>query len=99
MDIAVGPVLGAHVVEVVAGCELAPVGDDVVDVFELLGVTLGLDLDHAALEDFFDAVGFFQGVGLHGVAAPGGEVSFGVGPGDVFGDIVDADGIELFEGF
>lgn len=29
VDIAVGPVLGAHVVEVVAGGELAPVVDDV----------------------------------------------------------------------
>lgn len=40
VDIAVGPVLGAHVVEVVARGELAPVGDDVLDVLELLGIAL-----------------------------------------------------------
>lgn len=36
---------------------------------------------------------------LHGVAAPGGEVAFGVGPGDEVGDIVLADGGEVLEGF
>ena len=99
MDIAVGPVFGAHVVEVIAGRELAPVGDDVFDFFELLGVGFGFDLDHAVFEDFFDAVGFFEGVVLHGVASPGGKIAFGVGPGDEVGDIVFADGFELLQGF
>lgn len=80
VDIAVGPVFGAHVVEVVAGGEFAPVGDDVFDFLDLLGVGFGFDLDHAIFEDFFDTVGFFECVVLHGVASPGGEVAFGVGP-------------------
>ena len=31
VDIAVGPILGAHVVEVIAGGEFSPVGEDVFD--------------------------------------------------------------------
>lgn len=45
MDIAVGPVFGAHVVEVVAGGEFAPVGDDVFDFFFAFVIAGGFDLD------------------------------------------------------
>ncbi len=80
VDIAVGPILGTHVVEVVAGGEFSPIGEDVFDFGRLLWVGLGFDLDYAVFEDAFNAVGFFECVVLHGVASPGGEVAFGVGP-------------------
>src|SRR5580765_5293191 len=61
VDVAVGPVFGAHVVEVVGGGQLAPVGQQ---------KWVGLFLDHA-----FELVKLVQGVGLHGVAKPGGQIA------------------------
>ena len=80
MDVAVGPVFGAHVVEVVAGGEFAPVVDDVLHLDFAFGVAGGFDFDEAFFDVLFDFVGFFEGVVLHVVATPCGEVAFGVGP-------------------
>ena len=69
MDVAVGPVLCAHVVEVVAGGELAPVFEDV-------GVAGGVAFSYW----FFEAVELGCGVVLEWVAEPRGEIAFRVGP-------------------
>lgn len=99
VDIAVGPVLGAHVVEVVACGEFAPVVDDVFHFDFAFGIAGCFDFDEAFFDCAFDFVGFFEGVVLHVVAAPCGEVAFGVGPRDELGDVVDSDGVESFECF
>ncbi len=98
VDIAVGPVFGAHVVEMVACGEFSPVVEEVGHLGFLFFGGGRLGFNDAVFDEFFEAIGFFEGVVLHGVASPGGEVAFGVGPGDVVGDIVFADGIELLEG-
>ncbi len=68
VHVAVGPVLRAHVVEVVRGLELAP-GVDKAGVFRRL---------HGLL----DVVDRLERRVLDGVALPGRKVSFGVGPRD-----------------
>lgn len=74
----VGPVLGGHVVKVVAGGQAAPV-------IEEGGVAFFFD-------GAFEFVEFVEGVGLHGVAEPGGEVFVVVDPGGHVGDVEIAGG-------
>ena len=80
MDLAVGVVLGGHVVDVVGGGKAAEVVED-------LRVAVVLD-------GFFEAEELAGGVGLHGVAEPGGQVPGGIGPRDGIGDVqgAEADG-------
>lgn len=73
VDGAVGEVLGAHVIGVVAGGETTPIA-------EQYGIVLGL-------HDTLELEQLLQGVGLHGVAEPGGEVAGLIGPADGVGDV------------
>lgn len=79
MDVAVVEVFCAHIVDVVGGLEFAPVVDEV-------GVLGGEDLG-------FEVVDVAHGFVLHGVAEPGREVAFGVGPGDGVGHGDFTDGL------
>jgi hypothetical protein len=96
VDVAVGPVLRAHVVEVVGGGELAPVLEDVRGVC-WRGVAGGFCVA-AALTVGPSSGRLLEGVVLHGVAAPGGEVALGVGPGDEVRHVVLADRVKLAPG-
>ena len=80
VDVAIGPVLGAHVVEVVGGGEFPPVFEQVLGLGHGGAVAGFLGGGVGAFDGGFEAVGVVEGVCLHGVAAPGGEVALGVGP-------------------
>src|SRR6266576_6790239 len=71
--VAVGPVFGAHVIEMVGGGELAPIGQQ---------NRVGFLLD-----DALQLIELVQRVGLHGVAEPRRQIALGVGPGNHVGDV------------
>ena len=77
VDVAVRPVLGAHVIEVIAGGELAPILEDVF-------VTAGMGFLDRALE----LVELGGGIVLDRVSEPCREIAFGVGPRPELGDRV-----------
>ena len=86
MDIAVRPVLRAHVVEVIARGQLAPVLEDV-------RVARLVALLHGALE----VVEVLRGAVLDRVAEPRGEIALAVGPRDPLRHVVLADRLVAVE--
>lgn len=74
VHVAVGPVFGAHIIELVGGLELAPGIEEFVEVFRLLFFNV--------FEFCFEVVDGLEGGLLDVVPTPGREVAFHVGPGD-----------------
>jgi hypothetical protein len=83
---------------VVTGGEFAPIVEEIFCLGEFRSVAREFGFEDAIFDGGFEAEAFIEGGVLHGIAAPGGEIALGIGPGDVVVDIVIADGEELVDG-